>query len=199
MVARITGVLAAAVLVQAANTEGDFQQAVAPLLAGQCSACHSEKLKTSGFSVASVESVIAGGNKHGKAVIGGHPEQSPLVRILKGELQPRMPFGKTLDKADIARIEDWIRSLPPDLGADQGAAKVEWRWPFEKPVKRVPPAVKDAAWVANPIDAFILGKLEERGLKPAPSASRRTLARRVYYGPDRPAAHSRRNEHLPGG
>ena len=177
MVARITGLLAAAVLVQAANTEGDFQQSVAPLLAGQCSACHSEKVKTSGFSVASVEAVIAGGNKHGKAVIGGHPEQSPLVRILKGELQPRMPFGKTLDKADIARIENWIRSLP----ADQGAAGLEWRWPFEKPVKRMPPAVKDAAWVANPIDAFTLAKLEEHGLKPAPSASKRTLARRVYY------------------
>src|SRR6185295_3413985 len=94
MVARITGLLAAVVLAQAANAEGEFQQSVGPLLAGQCGACHSEKLKTSGFSVASVESVIAGGAKHGKAVIGGHPEQSPLVRILKGELQPQMPFGK---------------------------------------------------------------------------------------------------------
>src|SRR5438874_10122155 len=137
MVARITGLLAAAVLVQAANAERDFQQTVAPSRAGQCSACHSEKVKTSGFSVASAESVIAGGNKHGKAVIGGHPEQSPLVRMLKGELQPQMPFGKTLDKADIARIEAWIRSLPPD----KGEAVSQWRWPFEKPVKRVPPAV----------------------------------------------------------
>src|SRR6266699_1934256 len=159
MVTRITGLLAAAALAQAADTQGEFQRSVAPLLAGQCSACHSEKLKTSGFSVASVESVIAGGNKHGKAVIGGHPEQSPLVRMLKGELQPQMPFGKSLDKADIARIEGWIRSLPPD----KGEAVSQWRWPFEKPVKRVPPAVKNAAWAANPIDVFILGKLEEHG------------------------------------
>jgi hypothetical protein len=181
MVARITGLLAAVVLVRAASTEGEFQQFVAPLLASQCSACHSGKLNTSGFSVASVESIIAGGNKHGKAVIGGHPEQSPLIRILKGELQPRMPVGKTLDQADIARIEDWIRSLPADLPADKGAARSEWRWPFEKPVKGVPPAVQNAAWAANAIDAFILARLEQDGLKPAPSASKPTLARRVYY------------------
>ena len=108
MVARITGLLAAAVLAQAADTQGEFRQSVAPLLAGQCSACHSDKLKTSGFSVASVESVIAGGNKHGKAVIGGHPEQSPLVRMLKGELQPTFSNYRIVANRSLEELDDLL-------------------------------------------------------------------------------------------
>src|SRR5262245_40131125 len=78
----------------------DFSQAVGPILARNCSDCHSEKTKTSGFSVAGQTSVIAGGSKHGRAVYPGDPAHSPLVRFLKGELQPAMPLGKTLAKAD---------------------------------------------------------------------------------------------------
>ena len=47
-------------------------------------------------------------------------------------------------------------------------------------MKREPPRVKNADWVRNPIDAFILAKLEEKGIAPAPPASKRTLARRLY-------------------
>jgi hypothetical protein len=54
-------------------------------------------------------------------------------------------------------------------------------WSFRKPVKAALPAVKSAGWVRNPVDAFILRKLEEAGVAPAPEASKRTLARRVYF------------------
>src|SRR5258708_5542084 len=84
-----------------------FSQSIGPLLAARCGACHSEKVKTSGFSVVTLESVLAGGNRYGRAVIEGHPEQSPLVKILKGEISPRMPFGQALAKAEIDRIENW--------------------------------------------------------------------------------------------
>ena len=144
----------------------------------QCSACHSPKLKTSGFSVDSLESIKAGGGKFGRAVISGHPEASPLVKLLKGELSPRMPLGKQLPPADIARIEDWIRSMPAE--AVPAAGGPQWRWPFEKPVKRDPPKVSNHAWVRNPIDAFVLKKLEENDIPPAPPAAKRVLARRVY-------------------
>ena len=56
----------------------------------------------------------------------------------------------------------------------------EWRWPFEKPVKVQPPAGRMQDWVITPIDAFILEKLGKVGLVPAPPASKRVLARRVY-------------------
>src|SRR5712692_1341260 len=90
---------------------------VQDLLLKNCAACHSDKLRTSGFSVASLDSVIQGGNKHGRAVIAGHPERSPLVKLIKGELAPRMPVGRELAAAEVESIEAWIRSLPPSKDA----------------------------------------------------------------------------------
>src|SRR5579859_4282316 len=86
-------------------------QAASPiedLLQKNCAACHSDKLATSGFSVSSLDSVIRGGSKQGRAVISGHPEQSPLVKLIKGELAPRMPVGRELAPAEIKSIEAWI-------------------------------------------------------------------------------------------
>ncbi len=91
----------------------DFDHDIGPLLAANCLPCHAESTRTSGFSVASPSSVFAGGNRHGKAVQAGHPEQSVLIQILQGRVSPRMPFGKVLPETDIARIEEWIRNLPP--------------------------------------------------------------------------------------
>ncbi|HYI92188.1 MAG TPA: c-type cytochrome, partial [Bryobacteraceae bacterium] len=144
-------------------------EAAARVFAANCAGCHSAQAKSSDFSVATLDAVIAGGKKHGRSVVGGHPEQSPLVKILKGEVAPQMPMGKALAAADIAAVEAWIRELPAEKIA---ASKDEWRWPYEKPVKRTPPAVTNAAWVKNPIDSFILSKLEENKLKPAPKANK---------------------------
>jgi len=151
---------------------------VEEIFAKNCSECHSAKLHTSGFSVASLETVIQGGNKHGRAVIAGHPETSPLIRLLKGEASPKMPMGRELAAADIATVEEWIRTLPPSQTTASSNAR---RWAYEKPVRKDPPAVADSAWISNPIDNFILAKLEAAGLKPAPAAQKRTLARRVYF------------------
>jgi hypothetical protein len=87
-----------------------------------------------------------------------------------------MPLGKTLARADLEQIESWIRSLP----AEESPKLSEWRWPFERPLKRELPRVKNPDWVRNPIDAFILAKREEKGVAPAAAASKRTLARRLY-------------------
>jgi hypothetical protein len=58
----------------------DFRRDIAPLLAANCAACHSGKNLASDFSVESLEAVLRGGKKHGKAVIGVHPEKSPRCR-----------------------------------------------------------------------------------------------------------------------
>jgi mono/diheme cytochrome c family protein len=152
--------------------------AVQELFTKNCVECHSDKLRTSGFSVVSLDSVIQGGSKHGRAVVAGHPESSPLVKLLKGELSPRMPMGRQLSSAEVAQVEQWIRSLPP---SKQAATATAWRWPYEKPVNRDPPAVANTSWVKNPVDHFILAKLDAAGLKPAPPALKRTLARRIYF------------------
>jgi hypothetical protein len=88
-----------------------------------------------------------------------------------------MPMGGELSAGEIAAVESWVRNLPADKTP---AAGNDWRWPYQKPVRLEPPAVKNTAWTRNPIDQFILAKLEAKGLSPAPSAPRRTLARRLY-------------------
>ncbi|MCS7025549.1 MAG: DUF1553 domain-containing protein [Bryobacteraceae bacterium] len=160
-----------------AATNPDFAREIAPLLAQKCSACHSARLTTSGFSVDTLSAVVAGGKKHGKAVIGGRPELSPLIKIVRGELAPRMPVGGILTPQEIEKLEKWIRSLPPE----EPPVSRQWLWPFQKPVKLPPPAVRNTAWLRNPIDNFIAAKLEAAGLKPAPEADKRTLARRAYF------------------
>ena len=169
-------ILLMAATIRAAPSQ-EIDPAVSAILKANCAECHSDATRTSGFSVSSSGSVFAGGNKYGKAVIAGHPAGSPLLKLLRGELQPQMPMGKKLAGADIDRIEQWIRSLP----AQAAQAATEWRWPFEKPVKKAAPSVRNAAWLGNEIDAFILAQLEQKGISPAPPASPRTLARRAYY------------------
>ena len=70
----------------------ELPPAIASLFAENCGQCHSEKIKTSGFSIISGVSIRQGGNKHGQAVVAGHPEQSALLKMLKGELAPQMPL-----------------------------------------------------------------------------------------------------------
>src|SRR5262245_52247606 len=92
----------------------EMDPAVTAILKANCVECHSDATRTSGSSVSSPASILAGGNKYGKAVIAGHPTGSPLLKLLRGELQPQMPMGKTLSRADIDRIEQWIRALPAE-------------------------------------------------------------------------------------
>jgi hypothetical protein len=162
-----------------AAASGTFDAKVLPVLRANCLPCHSPEQHTSGFSVSDLRSVIAGGARHGIAVKPGDPDKSPLVQMLRGTAKPQMPLGKTLAPADLAIIETWIR----DFGAEITAALPEqsrW-WAFVKPVSSPPPAVRSSDWARNDIDAFVLAKLEAKGLKPAPEASRRVLIRRLYF------------------
>jgi mono/diheme cytochrome c family protein len=174
------GAIGAALLAAAPNSNAasleDFDQRIAPILSRSCGQCHNDTNRASGFSVAGLESVLRGGARHGAAVVAGHPEQSPLVRVLTGELAPKMPLGGNLPEEDVKSIAAWVRELDPKITERSG----EEAWPFAPPVKAPPPAVKNREWVRNPIDAFVLAKLEEKDIAPAPQADKRTLARRLY-------------------
>ncbi len=145
----------------------DFERDVAPILTANCAACHAGVAKASGFSVEKLAFVLAGGKKHGKAVVGGHPEQSVLIQMVKGTLGPQMPMGKALASKDVETLEAWVKALP----SDAPTAKTTWRWPYEKPVKPK----------GSSVDEFVLAKLREKGLSLAPEADRRTMARRAYF------------------
>ncbi len=160
-----------------AAAPADFDGEIAPLLTRSCGQCHNETNKASGFSVASFEALVQGGARHGAAVIAGEPDNSPLVKAVTGELTPKMPLGGSLTDAEIDQIARWVRELEPESTA---LAQQEKAWPFTPPVAPEPPQVAAASWVRNPIDRFVLAKIEAVGLEPAPPASRRTLARRLY-------------------
>jgi hypothetical protein len=89
--------------------------------------------------------------------------------------KPRMPIGfAPLSPQQTELIRAWI-----DQGADWPEGAGEKHWAYINPVRRALPKVKNAAWVRNPIDNFVLARLEKEGLQPSPQASREILIRRV--------------------
>ncbi len=155
---------------------GEFEESVLPVLRSNCTPCHDETNRASGLSVTTAEALAAGGSRRGPAVVAGSPEQSPLVQAVRGAIEPRMPPGKTLPASELAVIEGWVRRLrAPASRPDDGK-----HWSLVRPVRPPVPAVKGAGWVRNPIDAFVLSKLEQRRLAPAKEAERGAMARRLY-------------------
>src|SRR5262245_55136184 len=100
--------LIAGALPLAAFSADPFDSDIAPILRQYCLPCHDSKTRTSAYSVDSKAQVIAGGARYGAAVKHGNPASSPLVKILKGELKPQMPFGKQLPADIITKIEKWV-------------------------------------------------------------------------------------------
>ena len=152
-----------------------FREDVEPFLKANCASCHSADKRMSGFVVETTTALFAGGQKHGaKVIVPGDAKNSAIVSYLNGKFAPRMPLGApAADAAQIAKLEAWINQ-----GAKIDAVKLGW--PYTPPVACAAPKVKNAAWVKNPIDAFVLAKLEAKGLRPAAPASKIALLRRVY-------------------
>ena len=155
-----------------------FEDKIQPILKANCLPCHDQHNRMSGFSIQDAESVRTGGAKHGVAVAAGQPHKSVLIKMLRGRIEPSMPFGKApLETGDIAAIEQWIEELEPDALTSAGAK----HWAFVRPEKGPPLPVRNKEWVRNGIDNFILSKLEEEGLEVAKEADRRVLIRRLYF------------------
>lgn len=175
------------------DTQALAQQAIA-LLNARCLQCHGAE-PASGLDLRSREAALKGGSR-GPAFIAGKPAESLLFQFVTGKQQPRMPQGGELSSAEIELLRRWIEagaawaevaamaSAPerPDLYKGRPITAEERNyWAFRKPVKAAVPAVKAVAWVKNPIDAFVLAKLEAQGLQPSPPADKRTLLRRVTF------------------
>ena len=162
----------------AAETPDRFTTEIRPLLEQNCLPCHGPDSQTSGLVVTSLEGLLAGGARHGPAVVPGHPERSVLVRALTGELAPQMPLGKPpLGAEQVEAISTWIEQYRP---LEETSHAVAWD-PFRHPVRPTLPKVERESWARNEIDHFILARLEENELEPAPSADRYMLLRRVYF------------------
>ena len=151
-----------------------FAKDVAPILKSHCLQCHGADSASGGLRLDSPAGILKGG-KSGRLFTAGHAAQSLLTKRLTQSGPGRMPMGfPALSSAEIKSISTWI-----DQGAKFDAATGK-HWAYSAPVKSPLPKVKNPAWVHNPIDAFVLARLETDYLKPNPPASREALLRRVY-------------------
>ncbi|MDR3687901.1 MAG: DUF1553 domain-containing protein [Fimbriimonas sp.] len=106
------------------------------------------------------------------AVVPFHPEKSEMVTRIFATNALQMPpasSNKVLNADEKRILKEWIAE----------GAEYKKHWAFVAPIRPAVPQVKNPSWVRNPIDAFVLAKMEEKGLKPAPEADRRTLIRRL--------------------
>ncbi|MCC9609132.1 DUF1549 domain-containing protein [Blastopirellula sp. JC732] len=153
--------------------EVDYARDIQPLLAKRCYSCHGPGEGESGLQLDTREGAMAEADSGMAAIIPGKPDESELLRrIIATDDSERMPpEGKPLKAEEVALIRQWI---------GEGA---NWKkhWAFEKPEVQTPPEVEHADLVANPIDNFVLKRLEKNGLEPNGRADRRTLIRRAYY------------------
>ena len=171
--------------------KASFSKDVAPILAQKCLQCHGREPLMANLDLRTREGALKGA-QHGPVVVPGDAAGSHLYRRLIGQEQPPMPLGGRLTDAEIAVIKDWIDngadwSAGSTLGTSAAAAEPAKKftdqqrrfWAFQKVVKPAVPVVKDRAWARNPIDAFVLAKLEQKKLKPNPPADKITLLRRA--------------------
>jgi len=153
----------------------DYTRDVRPILAAKCFACHGTdpsqrkgklRLDTPGGPFAAAASGTP-------AVVAGKPEESELyARVTSDDPEERMPpasSGKTLNAAEVATLKTWVAQ-----GAPYRA-----HWAFVRPTRPDLPRVGSPDWAANPIDRFVLARLENEGQRPSPEADRVTLIRRL--------------------
>ena len=170
----LVGIAASSVLFSSRDADGaQFARDVLPILSKRCFSCHGPDQSESGLAFDSRERALAETDSDEPAIVPGDAAASEAIRrITTTEDFERMPpEGEPLPDAEIATLREWIDS----------GAKYEKHWAFTPLGRPEPPSVDDADWVRNPIDRFVLARLESSGLKPSAEADRRTLARRLYY------------------
>jgi hypothetical protein len=152
-----------------------FNRDIRPILSDKCYTCHGpdKSHRTTPFHFDVEDSVKQDLGNGRFVIVPGDPDASALIqRITSTDDRKRMPppaSGRTLSPREIALLNSWIR---------QGA-KWEKHWAFIPPARPQVPKVTQASWARNPIDNFVLQRLEQEGLKPSHEADRETLLRRV--------------------
>src|SRR5579863_8627785 len=181
--------------VATASSEAVTEHDVIPIMYLRCTVCHGLRRQEGGLDLRTRASTLKGG-KSGPAIVPGHPDQSlVLKRIQSGEMPPKKELMdvsiKLITPVETEKLAQWIGMGAPesDIQPDVADGKPDplvsdkdrqW-WSFQSPRRPAVPEVKHAARVRNPIDAFVLAKLEEKGLNLSPEAGKLTLMRRAYF------------------
>jgi len=169
----IVGIVFLSPAMSFAEEEVIFSREIQPLLAKHCLLCHGTDKQESGLRLDSHAEATMKLESDQLAIVPGHPEQSELLKRItsKDEFTRMPPEGEMLSDAEVDLISRWIK---------QGA-KYESHWSYRPIAKPELPEVKQTEWIRNPIDQFVLAKLEAAGVKPSPTADRATLIKRLYH------------------
>jgi hypothetical protein len=167
---------------------------VLPIFLLRCSPCHGPHRQEGGLALHTRAAILKGG-KSGRAIVPGKPDDSLVVQKLRsGEMPPKLGLDeistKRITKPEINRVFAWIaqgapEGKPPDAqtGAPDPLVSDKDRqfWAFQAPKRPVEPVVRHRDRVRNPIDMFVLSRLEAKQLSFAPEASKLVLIRRAYF------------------
>jgi len=174
-----------------------FEKSIRPVLIKHCYECHSGEAATkgklqAGLLLDSRQGMTAGGES-GPAIVPGHPEKSLLIGALKFESYEMPPTGR-LPADVIADFVKWVEMGAPDPRDSGGAATPTPRraafqitaddrrhWAFQPVSNAAPPQVKDAAWVRDELDRYVLAGIERAGLRPSEAADKYALLRRTTF------------------
>jgi hypothetical protein len=154
----------------------DFTRDVRPLLSRHCFKCHGpdDKARKAELRLDRRENALKGGESGEPAIVPKKPEDSELVRRIlsddESEMMPPPAAKLPLSAAQKQIFKLWV---------EQGGEYVP-HWAFVFPRQEPPPEVQNTSWPRNPIDAFVLGRMEAAGLAPSPEADKYTLVRRLY-------------------
>jgi hypothetical protein len=149
----------------------DFNRDIRPILSENCLYCHGQDpaKREADLRLDDREAAIAA-----EAIVPGDPGASAMLERIHSTdpdvLMPPPDSNRRLSADQKQLLDRWIR---------QGA-EYEPHWAFVPPVRPVPPAVRQADWPRNDVDRFVLAKIEQAGLAPAPEADRATLIRRLH-------------------
>jgi hypothetical protein len=161
-----------------------FEKSIRPVLTERCAKCHRAGVKSpqGGLAVDTPAGLLKGGDS-GPAIVPGDPDGSLLIRAIRhADAELKMPPKGRLAPEQVTAFEDWVRLGAPTPrttapASRPSASPASERWAFRKPDE--PAVPRNSADTA--VDAFILDRLERKGLRLAPAADKATLLRRATF------------------
>jgi hypothetical protein len=170
------------------------QHDIIPILLRHCTICHNHGRQEGGLDLRTRESMLKGG-KSGPALVPGDPEKSLILqRVVARQMPPLGVFDSGVTRPpepDVEKLKQWIaqgapeKEIRPDVATTESDPLVSDQdrqfWAFQPLRPIAAPSVDHSDRVGNPIDAFVLKKLEARRLSLSPEADRLTLIRRAYF------------------
>jgi hypothetical protein len=184
------------ILAQPADADDQvlFQQRVQPLLERRCYECHSHRAKElrGSLTLDSRSGWVKGGDS-GPAIVPGKPDESLLIKAVRRTSKDlQMPPAEKLKEDEIELLVEWVRrgAIDPRESPDSESGGGSWaeklaqrrnHWCWQPVTRPAVPSVKQTDWSQNPIDRFVLARMEAEGLSPARDADEWSLARRLSF------------------